>query len=388
MQIEEIKIKNFKVFKDIHIKSIPKLSALVGKNGTGKSTFFDIFSFIKDSLNGNVSKAVSKRGGFKELISRNCSGNISIAIKFRESVGGRLATYELEIAQGSDGKIVVAKELLKYRRVGKHGQPWNFLKFANGKGYAITNETIANSPEEQARENKELDAPDILAIKGLGQFKEFPVISEFRTMIEDWHISDFHISDARQTVEDGVAEHLSSRGDNIALVAQYLFEHHRDTFDQILKKMQQRVPGVSKVEAESTVDGRLVLRFQDGAFKDPFIAKYVSDGTIKMFAYLVLLNDPKPFPLLAVEEPENQLYPELLNQLAEEFRVYAEKGGQVFLSTHSPDLLNGLELKEIFCLVKKDGYTDIKRLSDDKQLVALYEAGDDLGSLWKQKLFS
>ena len=84
-------------------------------------------------------------------------------------------------------------------------------------------------------------------------------------------------------------------------------------------------------------DGRLVLRFQDGSFKDPFIARYVSDGTIKMFAYLVLLYDPRPPPLLAVEKPENQLYLELLDELVEEFRDYARRGGQVFVSTHSPD---------------------------------------------------
>ena len=60
-----------------------------------------------------------------------------------------------------------------------------------------------------------------------------------------------------------------------------------------------------------------------------------------MFAYLVLLYDPKPHPLLAVEEPENQLYPELLYELIEEFRAYALRGGQVFVSTHSPDFLNG-----------------------------------------------
>ena len=80
----------------------------------------------------------------------------------------------------------------------------------------------------------------------------------------------------------------------------------------MLRVMSDRVPGVDEVEAKATEDGRLVLRFQDGSFKDPFIARYVSDGTIKMFAYLVLLYDPQPHPLLAVEEPENQLYPELM----------------------------------------------------------------------------
>jgi predicted ATPase len=227
----------------------------------------------------------------------------------------------------------------------------------------------------------------VLAIKGLGQFKEFRVVAEFRSLIENWHISDFHISDARPSAEAGYAEHLSTRGDNIAQVAQFLFENHPDRFARVLEVMSERVPGVSRVEAKPTEDGRLVLRFQDGSFKDPFIARYVSDGTIKMFAYLVLLYDPKPHPLLAIEEPENQLYPELLLELVEEFRDYARRGGQVFVSTHSPDFLNGAELDEIYWLVKEDGFTTVRRASDSDLLGRLIAEGDRPGALWKQGLF-
>ena len=144
---------------------------------------------------------------------------------------------------------------------------------------------------------------------------------------------------------------------------------------------------MTRVEAKATEDGRLVLRFQDGSFKDPFIARYVSDGTIKMFAYLLLLYDPRPHPLLAVEEPENQLYPELMQELAEEFRDYARRGGQVFVSTHSPDFLNGVRLDEIYWLVKREGFTTVRRASDDENLRSLVEAGDLPGALWRQGLF-
>ena len=225
--------------------------------------------------------------------------------------------------------------MLRYRR-GQRGQPWRFLDFSRGVGQAITNESAYG--EEGAVEERvdyALDDPSILAIKGLGQFRDFRIVSEFRNLIENWYISDFHIANARPSVDAGYAEHLSARGDNVALVAQYLYESHPASFDRVLKAMSKRVPGVSNVEAKPTDDGRLVLRFQDSSFKDPFIARYVSDGTIKMFAYLVLLYDPKPHPLLAVEEPENQLYPHLLWELAEEFRGYAQRGGQVFVSTHS-----------------------------------------------------
>jgi predicted ATPase len=240
---------------------------------------------------------------------------------------------------------------------------------------------------QEERKAYVLDEPTVLAIKGLGQFKEFRVISEFRNLIENWHISDFHIADARPSAEEGYAEHLSTRGDNVAQVAQFIYDHHPDLFGAILDAMKRRIPGVQKVEAKPTEDGRLVLRFQDGAFRDPFIARYVSDGTIKMFAYLVLLHDPNPFPLLAVEEPENQLYPELLRELAEEFRDYARRGGQVFVSTHSPEFLNGLNLDEIYWLARKDGYTTIHHGPDSQVLKRLVQRGDLPGTLWRQGVF-
>jgi predicted ATPase len=390
MQIESIEIKNYRLFRDTKLQNIPRLCVLVGANGTGKSTLFDVFSFLKDALAMNVGKAVSKRGGYKELASRGFADQpIELTLQFRLEITGyeRLVTYILRIEPDATGRAVVAREVLRYKR-GANGKPFHFLDFANGRGYAITNEEDFSKVDEAlVREEQELDAPDILAIKGLGQFERFKAASAFRLMIENWHISDFHVSDARPSQEDGFAEHLSTRGENLPLVANFLFEHHRPAFDRILEAMRQRVPGVSLVEPRQTEDGRLVLRFQDGSFKDPFIARHVSDGTIKMFAYLVLLNDPKPYPLLAVEEPENQLYPELLPPLAEEFRDYARRGGQVFISTHSPDFLNALSLEEIFCLRKDGGFSTVRCAADSENLRALFDAGDLPGYLWKQGLF-
>lgn len=385
MQIESIEIRNYRLFRHAVLGDLPRMSVVVGANGTGKSTLFDVFSFLKESLTQNVASAVVRRGGYRELVSRGASGPIEILVKFRES-GGRLATYQLEVAEDG-GRPVVHREVLKFRR-GQSGQPWHFVDFSRGRGNAITNEAAyGQAGVEAQRKEYVLDDPSVLAIKGLGQFKEFRVVAEFRGLIENWHISDFHIADARSSTEAGYAEHLSTHGDNVAQVAQYLYQNHRDRFDRVLEVMSERVPGVSRVEAKPTEDGRLVLRFQDGSFKDPFIARYVSDGTIKMFAYLILLYDPQPHPLLAVEEPENQLYPELLAELVEEFRDYAQRGGQVFVSTHSPDFLNGARLEEIYWLVKSQGFTTVKRLSDNELLRNLCAAGDLPGALWKQGLF-
>ncbi len=385
MQIEGIELRNYRLFREARFEGLSQMSVIVGANGSGKSTLFDVLNFLKESLTQNVAQAVARRGGFGELVSRGERGPIGIVVKFRES-GGRLATYSLEIAN-DQGRPVVEREILKFRR-GSTGQPWHFVDYSRGKGTAITNEALYGQEGAEAeREERVLDDPSGLAIKGLGQFKEFKVVSEFRSLIENWQISDFHIGDARPSSETGYAEHLSSRGENVAQVAQYLFENQKESFNRVLDAMRRRVPGISRVEAKPTEDGRLVLRFQDGSFKDPFIARYVSDGTIKMFAYLVLLYDPKPHPLLAVEEPENQLYPELLYELVEEFRDYARRGGQVLVSTHSPDFLNGARLDEIYWLVKKDGFSTVRRASESELLKNLVAEGDLPGALWKQGLF-
>lgn len=386
MQIEQLSIRNFRVFKKVDIVDIPSVAVFVGANGSGKSTLFDVFGFLKDALLNNVQIAVTRRGGMREVRSRDQEGPISIQIKFREP-NGPLVTYQLEVSSEEDGRAVVSREVLKYRR-GQYGQPWHFLDFRMGEGTAVTNEVDYGLPAaEMKRETQRLDSPDILAIKGLGQFERFKVVNSFRKLIEGWHLSDFHIKDARPSQEAGYAEHLSPEGGNLPLVTQYIYGHHRAIFNDILERMKQRVPGVSNVEAQETVDGRLVLRFQDGAFKDPFLARYVSDGTIKMFAYLVLLHDPSPHPLLCIEEPENQLYPTLLCELVEEFVSYARRGGQVMVSTHSPDLLNAVSLEDVFWLEKHQGFSVVKRASDEPQIKALIEVGDSLGALWKQGLF-
>ncbi len=396
IKIESIHIRNFKAFKDVQVKNIPSLAVFLGSNGAGKSTFFDVFGFLKDALHDNVNIALNKRGGFAEVISRECNiekDKIYIEIKFRnkdlETDGSSpLITYSLELGFRSEknhvdsGKAYVQREMLKYRR-GNRGAPWHFLDFKNGNGLAIVNEEdYGKAGVKEEREEQRVSRPDILAIKGLGQFEKFKAISSFRHLLEKWYISDFKIDCGRIVSDTGISDHLSVSGDNFAQVTKYMYEYHRQTFDSILEKLPQRIPGISQVEAKETEDGRIVLKFKDENFLDPFLARYVSDGTIKMFAYMILLNDPDPHPLLCIEEPENFLHPDLLPQLCEEIREYSDRGGQVFVSTHSPDFVNGLQTDELFCLVKQRGYTKIEAAGNDRELKELATT-NKLGWLWR-----
>ena len=392
MKIEKIHLKNFKVFQNVTIEDLPEFCVIVGANGSGKTTFFDVFGFLKDCLTFSVGRALMQRGGFKEVVSRgHAEENIELEIEYRLAITGkeRLVTYLVEIGM-DDNRPVVMREVLRYKR-GEQGSPFHVLDFQKGIGSAISNEEDFDKTEEiLKREQQNLGSPDTLAIKGLGQFQKFKAANTLRQMIESWHVSDFHITASRGAKDAAIGEydHLSASGDNLQLVARDLHDNHPDIYQNVLGAMRAAVPGVHDIKTESTVDGRLVLQFGNGVFKDPFLDRFVSDGTLKMFAYLVLLHDPNPHPFLCVEEPENQLYPRLLTVLAEEFRSYALRGGQVMVSTHSPDFLNATELEEVFWLEKNEnGFSSICRAKDDEQIATYMADGDKMGRLWKQGFF-
>ena len=391
MKIESIRLKNFRALRDVHMRDLPGFCVVVGANGTGKSTIFSVFEFLRNAMASNVNAALAKLGGsrgFQEVRSRGSDGPIEIEIKLRADIGGgkaKLVSYELVIDE-EGGRAFVAREILKYRR-GSAGKPWHFIDFTRGTGNAVVNELEGVEDEgELERETQTLKSPDLLAIKALAQFEKFPAAVAIGTLIEKWHLSDLHVSRARPEQDAGYAEHLSREGENLSLVIEYLKKHHPEVLEAILATLARRVPGIDRVETKVTEEGRVLLRFRDGAFEDPFLARYVSDGTIKMLMYLVLLHDPSPHPLLCIEEPENQLYPSLLEELAEELRAYADAGGQVIVSTHSPDFLNAVTPEETFWLVKEKGYTNVRRASQDEQIVAYVAEGDKLGYLWKQGL--
>ncbi|MCK5716836.1 MAG: AAA family ATPase, partial [Thiomargarita sp.] len=344
----------------------------------------------------NVTVAVNREGGFKEVITRNTDPEkecIEFEIKFRNFEEGEknpLITYYLKIGF-TQGKVFVEKEILKYRR-GRNGKPWHFLDYSKGKGYAIKNEHEYNPFDKTIKEEREeqaLGAKDILALKGLGQFERYKTINSFRTLLEQWLVSNLQNEDLRHINEVGADQQLSVSGNNLAQVASFLHEYHREIFNTILHKMTQRVPGINKVDIIINEAGQILLKFRDNSFTDPFLSKYTSDGTLKMFAYLVLLYDPTPRPLLSIEEPENYLYPTLLRGLAIELREYAERGGQVFVSSHSPDFVDALQIEELFLVKKEQGHSQIMSAVtyDNGSIRELNDSGCELGWLWQHEYF-
>ncbi|HIK11161.1 MAG TPA: AAA family ATPase [Oscillatoriaceae cyanobacterium M33_DOE_052] len=313
MRIEYLRVQNYRALRDLELKGITPLTVFLGPNGSGKSTIFDVFAFLSECFTVGLRKACDRRGRFRELRTRGVDGEIIIELKYREKSKSPLITYHLAIAEGNKGPEV-AEEWLQWRR-GERGKPFKFLDFKQGEGQVITGEM---PDEKDDRISEKLNSPEMLAVSTLGQFAKHPRVSALRQFITGWYLSYLTADSTRSLPEAGPQERLSPTGDNLPNVIQYLKEQHPERLQQILQTLSSRVPRLERVDAEMMQDGRLLLQIKDAPFTQPILAKFASDGTLKMLAYLTVLSDPEPPLFCGIEEPENHLHPRLLPELAEE----------------------------------------------------------------------
>jgi predicted ATPase len=403
-KIEGFRVKNYKALKDIEIgrlvsskdapPALTPLTVVLGKNGVGKSSLFDAFGFVADCLATDVETAcdLKQRGGFGRLRSKGVNEPIYFEIHFRQSDNERPINYSLEIDIDRHGRPYVLRETLKQRRdKQRYGRPFPFLKLENGKGLVWAGEDAL--AETEAAEESNISVPieftdnRRLGIGTLGVLKEHPRIQAFRDFLAGWYLSYFYPDAARTIQPSGPQRRLNIHGDNIGNVVQFMQRDHPERFKRILEKIASKIPGIYSIYAHvSDEDKRVFLRFNDGAFKDPFYSQQMSDGTLKIFAYLLLMEDPEPPPFICIEEPENGLYHKLLDVLADEFRAHAtgkKNAPQIFVTTHQPYLVDALRPEEVWILAKgQDGFSTIKNAASIELVKNLVDEGLPLGSLW------
>ena len=381
-RIEYLKVRNFRALRTVEMKELTPLTVLLGPNGSGKSTIFDVFAFLAECFDSGLRRAWDRRGRARELTTRGSEEAVSIEIKYRERPRAPLITYHLSVNERR-GAPIVEHEWLSWRR-GSSGRPFRFLEYESGLGRAASGE----EPDAEAvRVEIPLRSPDLLAVNALGQFQEHPRVAALRDFIRGWYVSYLAADSARTQPEAGPHERLSTTGDNLANVIQYLKEQHPQRLDDIFAAMRLRVPRIESVSAATMADGRLLLQIKDAPFEDPVLARFASDGTLKMLAYLVLIHDPKPPPFIGLEEPENFLHPRLLVGLAEECRAAAEHT-QLLVTTHSPHFLDALRSNEVRVLWRdQHGHTQTRRVSDLDGVSEFIQEGASLGSLWMEGHF-
>ena len=380
--IESLRVRNYRALRDVKLKGITPLSVFLGPNGSGKSTLFDVFAFLAECFTIGLRPAWEKRGRFKEMRTRGSDGSIEFEFKYRETPKTPLVTYHLTIDEDTKGPCVKT-EWLRWRR-GSQGKLFHFLDFQEGKGYVTAGEI---PDEKDPRINEQLDDLSTLAVSRFGQSEYHPRVNALYRFITDWHLSYLSADATRGVPKAGPQERLSETGDNLPNVIQHLKEQYPERLKEILAILVNRVPRIEKVDAELLMDGRLLLQFKDAPFDEPILAKFVSDGTLKILSYLILLYAPEPPQLIGIEEPENYLHPRLLNGLVEEY-IEASASSQLMITTHSPHFVNGLRAEEVWVLYRDEqGFTVCKRTSEMLGINDFLDAGAKLGQLWMEGFF-
>ena len=423
MRLQSLRIKNYGCLADFELQEIPPLAIFVGANGTGKSTLFDVFRFLSDCLRDDVGVALGRRGGFEAVRTIGGRGPIEIElsahqtaetsdrgvaayVSYRISVeptagldsvasealqvtatfasGEDDVTIRREVARadgastGAGTELVIPEELMQPDRL-MLDQPLGLLLSAPRSGRS----DMFVSDDDPADEQRSLPTlrPET--------FEMLALIEKLRAMLRGSYVSNIDPALAKVASEVARDHRLSERGENLANVL-----HHQsrapnaDSLNTALSAARRAIPDFVTVEPVETFDGRVALRFVDASNGGGFNAQQVSDGTVKLVAYLLLLNESERHPLLCIEEPENYLYPTLMWDLIDEIRGYAQRGdAQVFVATHSPDLVDAADPGEVFWLSKVGGKTVVHRVNDDPQLVAQHEFGDHLGRMWQSGAF-
>ncbi len=334
-KIEGIRVANYRVLRDVTLGKLwstqsadplTPMTVVIGRNGVGKSSLLDAFGFLSDCVRLGVEEACHShgRGGFQRIRSQGSTGPIEFQVCYRQDSAARPITYELAIDTDSAGRPYVARERLRAVALDDKRRP---------------------------------------VIATLGNLKQHPRMASVRRFLEG----------------------LRVHGDNLGNVVQFMERQHRSRFRGIVQRVAEMVPGIDSIDTARSSDGRLLLRFNDKGFEDPFYAQQVSDGTRKLFAYLLMLEDPSP-SFICVKEPENGLHHKSLDVVAREFRRHSTKqrdASQFLVTTHHPHFVDTLSPNETWILEKgEDGFAKTRRASDDSVVESMTEEGLTLGSLW------
>lgn len=397
-----LRVKNFRALADFRLgqteyattkdSALPRLTCLIGPNGSGKSSVLDAFGFVADCLLDGVEAACDKpgRGGFDRLRTQGESGPIEFEIFFEDDDPARPIVYQLHV-DAVDGIPGVVKETLRQRQQGEtRGKPYFFLKLEKGKGKVWSGQSVGVKAERSDESKVRLAEFDKLGITTLGNLSEHPRIVRLRSYIEQWYLSYFVPEAARTLPAAGPQRWLDRTGSNIGNVLQYYERQYEKEFDTILKRLAKAIPGLKKITTEVSADRRLLLKFDEAGYEDPFFQQSMSDGTLKMLAYSVLLADPSPRPFIGIEEPENGLYVRLVERLASQLasRAMETPHTQLLITTHSPYFVDALRPEQVFMVRKgDDGHSIARRAADDPQIVSMTSQGIPLGSLWYSNHF-
>ncbi len=368
--IERIRIRNYRVLRDVELDGLTPITALLGPNGSGKSTLLDALLFVSEAVRRGLGSALARRGGLPEVRTLGSPGHVEIEVGYRTEEGA----FEYRLA--FDGNLAF-EETLRWRP--SRAPDWRaLLEFRGGEGVVYS-----ESGDQEIRED--LSDSETLALDTFGRLSRYDRVAEFRKFVLDWHSVNIDVERMRKGAKKGGnATRLSTSGDNIAIVVEQLQVRRPEVWAEILRSLRRYVPRLEDFSSMQLGDGSFIVRLRERGAGELISPDHISDGTLSLLAYLVAMRDPAS--VLLIEEPENQVHPRLHYPLADEARM--SESGQVIVATHSPRFVDATRPDEVWMFARgADGHTEVMHASAEPQLVRMTESGGALGDLWTEGYF-
>ncbi len=360
LRFTRVVLKNWKNFTEIDV-AIQNRAFLIGPNASGKSNFLDAFRFLKDlaRTGGGFQDSVHSRGGMQAIrcLSARRYSDVEIMVELKNKDNTLHWVYEIAFNQDRQRRPLVRKE-----RVLKN------------------QEVLLERPNDEDR-----DDPARLSQTNLEQVnvnRPFRSLAEFFTSIRYLHIVPQLVREPDRSVG-----HLNDPfgGDFLEQIARTQEKTRNARMRRIKEALRVAVPNLREIELHRDRRGRPHIRgkFQhwrpQGAWQSE---EQFSDGTLRLMGLLWAVMDGKG-PLL-LEEPELSLHSEIIQMLPQMFaRIQRRTGRQIFVSTHSPELIRdeGIGLDEVFLFIPGKEGTKVTVTASHQDVLALLEGGLSLADI-------
>jgi len=354
------------------------LNALIGRNDTGKTSFMQCLSFLKDCVTTNVADASIKgeRQGFSNMVPDKDNPaifKVFFKLKDKKTNLPKYIQYELELAAGKFGSPYVKSErvLLSERFDNEETQKPDFrvktiLDMNEGAGTIVFDTSSENGKGETQVEDEHLTALSVY-----GRLSAYRDLCDLFGEISDWFFCRFSSSGISNDYIDGKApgghKHLNSTGSNVSNVLEYMKQTDEEEFERIVTEIKNSIPNMKKKKN---------------------LPKDLSDSPNKLFLYLLLLRDKRPHSTIFIETPDKDLYHDMVDVLADEMRDFGMRNRycQIIFSTHNPYIIENMSPKEIWVFSRtfdeENGDITIRCAGDNPLVNEMFAQGVGMGAIW------
>ncbi len=366
-KIESIRVRGFRSLADVEISGMPDATVLIGANGSGKSNFIRFFEMLRWMIYSRLGEFVAIHGGADDqLFGGNArTPRMEAEVRVRTDTGRN--DYHFALSYAHPDRFVFTEERFQYSAFG-HSRESPRLYLGSGH----TEAKIVQAPQPGEVEGVNLNTAWVIVnlIRAIAVY-QFHDTSDSSGLKKKWELWDNRT--------------LHSNGGNLAAVLYRLQRQDIRRYNLICRQISRVLPGFDRFELEDDY-GKVLLRWKAKWTDKTFGAHLTSDGSLRFFALVTLLNlPPEMLPsVILLDEPELGLHPATISLIGGMIRSLSTER-QIILATQSPLLVESFDLDNIIVLDLKDGRTKFtKHKPGDYQ--RWIEDGFTTGDLWMKNI--